>query len=58
MVAPGGYRVEQIVLQRNLRRPGRAYLQVTRLGYWIDDCATVAEVARYIDLAELTIADR
>ena len=26
-------------------------------GYWIDDCATVAEVARYVDLAELTVAE-
>ena len=55
MVAPGGYKVEQIVLQRDPRRPGRPYLRVTRLGYWIGDCASVAEVARYVDLSELTV---
>jgi hypothetical protein len=45
MVAPGGYRVEQIQLQRDLRRPPVPYLRVTRLRYWINDCRTVAEVA-------------
>ena len=45
MVATGGYRVEQILLQRDLRRPAVPYLRVTRLGYWIDDCRTVAEGA-------------
>ena len=52
MVAPGGYRVEQILLQRDLRRPAVSYLRATRLGYWINDCPTVGEVANYIDLAE------
>ena len=57
MVAPGGYRVEQILLQRDLRRPPVPYLRVTRLGYWIDDCRTVAEVATHVDLAELVVDD-
>ena len=57
MVAPGGYKVEQIVLQRDMRRPGRPFLRVTRLGYWIDDCASVAQVARYVDLAELIVVE-
>ena len=33
--------VEQIVLQRDLRRPGRPYLRVTRLGFFIDVCDPV-----------------
>jgi len=57
MVAPGGYQVEQILLQRDLRRPAMPYLRVTRLGYWINDCRTVAEVATYVDLAELVADD-
>ena len=57
MVAPGGYRVEQILLQRDLRRPAVPYVRVTRLGYWINDCRIVAEVATYVDLAELVADD-
>ena len=57
MVAPGGYRVEQILLQRDLRRPAVPYLRVTRLGYWIHDCRSVAEVATHIHLAELVPDD-
>jgi hypothetical protein len=57
MVAPGSYKVEQIVLQRDLRRPGRPYLRVTRGGYWIDDCASPAQVARYVDLTELVVVE-
>ncbi len=53
MVSPDGYRVERIVLQRSLRRPPRPYLRVTWRGNWIADCRSVAEVARYVDLATL-----
>jgi hypothetical protein len=54
MVSPDGYRVERILVQRSLRRPPRPYLRVSWRGYWIADCRTVAEVARYVDLATLT----
>jgi hypothetical protein len=42
-----------ILLQRSLRRPPRQYLRVTWRGYFVADCASVAEVARHVDLAAL-----
>jgi hypothetical protein len=54
MVTPAGYRVERIVIQRSRRGPPRPYLRVTWRGNWIADCRTVAEVARYVNLATLT----
>ena len=57
MVATGGYRVEQSLLQPGLRCPPVPHLRIARLGYWIHDCRTVAQVATYIDLAELVADD-
>jgi hypothetical protein len=54
MVTGDEYRVERILLQRSLRRPPRPHLRVTWRGQWIADCATPAQVARYVELASLT----
>jgi hypothetical protein len=56
MVSPDGYRVELIEVQRSLSRPPRPRLRVTWRGFWIADCRSVPEVARYVDLA--TLADQ
>jgi hypothetical protein len=57
MISPDGYRVEQIVVQRSLRRPPRPYLRVTWRGHWVADCRSVAEVARYVDVSTLSEED-
>jgi hypothetical protein len=49
--APMGYRVERILVRRDLRRPPVEMLTVKRGSYLVADCRTVAEVARYVDLA-------
>ena len=46
MVSPDGYRVEQIAVQRDLRRPPKVMLRVRRGSYLVADWATVAEVAK------------
>jgi hypothetical protein len=51
--ADGCWRIEPIMMQKDLRRPARMYLRVTWRGCWRADCATVGEVARYVDLATL-----
>lgn len=54
LVSPDGVRVEQIVVHKHLNRPPKTMLRVRRGTYVVADCATVAEVARYVDLATLT----
>jgi hypothetical protein len=56
MVSADGYRIEPILAQRSLRRPPRPALRVTWRGYFLADCATVAEVAALVDLATLDTA--
>jgi hypothetical protein len=51
LVGPDGVRVEQVVVQRDLRRPPKTYLRVTHLGYWQADCSSPAEVGKHVDLA-------
>lgn len=46
-------RVEQILVQRSLRRPPRPALRITWRGTWIADCGTVYEVSEHVDLASL-----
>lgn len=46
-VGPDGYEVVPAV------RAGRPVLRVRRRGWLVADCVSVAEVARYVDLAEL-----
>jgi hypothetical protein len=58
MVSPDGYRVEQVTVQKSLRRPPRPMLRVRRGTYFVADCATVAEVARHVDLATLVPEQR
>ena len=53
MVTPDGWRVEQILVQRHLSRPAKPMLRVRKGSYLIADCATIAEVARHVDLAAL-----
>jgi hypothetical protein len=53
MVGPDGWRVERVLVQRDLRRPPVEMLRVTRRGYFIADCRSVDEVAAYVDLAAL-----
>jgi hypothetical protein len=53
MVSPDGHRVEQVLVQRSLRRPPKAYLRVRHGTYFVADCATVAEVAQLVDPASL-----
>jgi hypothetical protein len=55
MVTAEGHRVEQILMQRSLRRPAVPYLRVTWRGYWIGDCTSPAEVAELVDLAHLDV---
>jgi hypothetical protein len=54
MVSPDRYRVEQITVQRSLRRTPRPNLRVTWRGFWIADCASVYQVSCYVALATLT----
>lgn len=58
MVSPSGHRVEQVLVQRSLSRPPRPMLRVEHGSYYLADCATVAEVARYVDLATLVPEQR
>ena len=58
MVTPDGWRVEPILVQRHLSRPPRQMLRVRNGTYLIADCATVAEVARHVDLAALVPEQR
>ena len=53
MVSADGYRVEQITVQRSLRRPPRQALRITWRGYYVADCTTVLEAAEHVDLASL-----
>ncbi|GAA0386210.1 hypothetical protein GCM10009530_41490 [Microbispora corallina] len=46
-VGVNGYEVDCVVLD------GRGLLRVRHLGYHVGFCASVAEVARYVDLADL-----
>ena len=54
--SPDGHRVELVLLQRSLRRSPRPSLRVTWRGYFLADCATVAEVAALVDLSTLDAA--
>jgi hypothetical protein len=56
MVSSEGHRVEQVLVQRSLTRPPKAYLRVRRDTYFVQDCVTVEEVARLVDLAILVPA--
>ena len=56
-VSADGFRVEQILVQRSLRRPPRPYLRVTWRGWFVADCATIFEVSKHVDLATLAVAD-
>ena len=58
LVGPDGVRVERILVQRHLDRPAREMLRVRRGTYLVVDCATVAEVARLVDLATLVPSRR
>ena len=58
MVTPDGWRVEPVVVQVSLSRPGRQVLRVKRGRYWVADCRSVAEVAKHVDLAELVPEQR
>jgi hypothetical protein len=51
MVAPGGWRVEQVTVEREGRR--RTTLRVTQRGVLVAEVRTVEELARYVDLAKL-----
>ncbi|MCG5220165.1 transposase [Streptosporangium sp. KLBMP 9127] len=46
-VGPGGYEIIPAV------RAGRQVLRLRRHGWLVADCVTVAQVAGYVDLAEL-----
>jgi hypothetical protein len=54
LIGPNGVRVEQVVVHKHLHLPPKTYLRVQRGSYFVADCATVAEVARLVDLATLT----
>ena len=58
MVGPGGIEVEQVVLQKYLSRPPKQLLRVRRGPYLVAYCATVAEVAKLVDLATLELEQR
>ena len=53
MVSADGFRVEQIVVQRSLRRPPRPALRITWRGYFVADCSTVLEVGQHVALETL-----
>jgi hypothetical protein len=57
-VGPDGHRVEQVMVQRSLSRLPKLYLRVRRGTYFIQDCATVEEVAQLVDLATLVREQR
>jgi hypothetical protein len=42
MVSPDGYLVEQIAVQKDVRRSPKLMLRVRRGSYLVADCATVA----------------
>lgn len=58
MVSPDGYRVEQVTVQKHLSRPPKSMLRVRKGSYLVADCPTVADVARYLDLATLVPDER
>jgi hypothetical protein len=49
----GSWRVEPVVVQVSLSRPGRQMLRVKRGPYWVADCRSVDEVAKHVDVASL-----
>jgi len=51
MVTPDGWRVEPVIVQVSLARPGGQMLRVKRGPYWVADCRSVDEVAMHVDLA-------
>ena len=53
MVGPDGILVEQVMVQRDLRRPPVPMLRVRHGSFYVADCRTVAEVAKLVDLAKL-----
>jgi hypothetical protein len=53
LVSPEGVRVEQVVVHKHRDRPPKTFLRVKRGSYFVADCATVAEVAKLVDLATL-----
>jgi hypothetical protein len=52
MVGPGVL-VEQVLVQKSLRRPPIPMLRVRKGTYYVADCRSVAEVAKLVDLATL-----
>lgn len=58
MVTPDGWRVEPVLVQVLLARPGRQMLRVKRGRYLVADCRSVEEVAKHVDLAELVAEQR
>jgi hypothetical protein len=53
MTGPGGIVVENVIEQKDSRRPPTPMLQSTR-GPATADCCTAAQVAKLVDLARLT----
>jgi hypothetical protein len=58
MVTADGWRVETVVVQVSLARPGQQMLRVKRGPYWVADCRSIDEVAQHVDLAALVPAQR
>jgi hypothetical protein len=53
MVTPHGWRVEPVVVQMSLARPGRQRLRVKRGRYFVADCRSIDEVTQHVDLSQL-----
>ncbi len=51
MVGPGGIHVEQVLVQKDLRRPPIPMLRVRKGTYFVSDWRSVAELAKLVDLA-------
>lgn len=58
VVGPGGILIEQVLVERDLRRPPTPILRVRKGSYFVTDCRTVAEVAPLVDLATLVPEQR
>ena len=58
MVSPDGHRIEQVLVQRSLTGLPKPYLRFRRGSYFIQDCATVEEVAQFVDLVSLVPEQR